>query len=630
MKGKLKVLLLVFLVLLTVLNSYAYTVGDVTVANQPEEKLGYYLKSQLDNNNGQKYNIIVCYDDVKEETIQNQLRQRGYNEEIFRSEQDFNEQISEEIAAEKGTHYTDADLHNYKKEKARKYKQERKNIIKSETKKINDKVYDKLMKKYDKDITYKSEYMPLTQMYTDINTIKELAKSEYVKEIIYIDDSEMVAPTPEHTNTMTAVNLNYNNIKTQYDGTGIKVAVIDSKYCDTNYIMLKNKGDKLNLVRCSKDTISTPSSTDLHSTLVTSLICGNETTHNKKQYVGIAPNCTMYSIPLLSREWLSSALDLLVSLDIDVANISLETKHTGNMIYTEHDKIIDKYTYVYKFTVVKSAGNYGGNTNYESTITSPGLSYNAITVGNVNTKSTSANGKYNMCATSSWNQLPNHCNKPDVVAPGTDISMPQYSLPSGTSWSAPIVTGAVALLLDARPYFITEPFAIKSELMVYANSDIINDEPRDAIYSPLIKEKSGAGLIDIYNTVKRTYQNRTFVHCPKKTSSFTGTQEIYTTNVTIPANKTFKAAISWVQPFNGSADNSATSIPIYNLDLKLVDAETGTILANSSSLYNNVELISYTPYEQRVCKVVITLKDFVKPANFSSYPLYYGYSAIIK
>lgn len=103
--------------------------------------------------------------------------------------------------------------------------------------------------------------------------------------------------------------------------------------------------------------------------------------------------------------------------------------------------------------------------------------------------------------------------KPDLVAPGQDIySATEKTTPnnelwdpsgftsnSGTSFSAPHVTGAVALLLQKHSTWT--PGIIKSVLMDTAGSDVYTSADKSA--APPIME-SGAGLLDIGKAVAST------------------------------------------------------------------------------------------------------------------------------
>jgi len=102
----------------------------------------------------------------------------------------------------------------------------------------------------------------------------------------------------------------------------------------------------------------------------------------------------------------------------------------------------------------------------------------------------------------SWDEL-----KPDVIAPGTDISSVQhaasgpiggtvladdsYTEMSGTSMSTPVVAGLCALILEANPHF--EPADVKSALQ--NNSEFVVDEI-ESINGQSWNASEGFGRVD--------------------------------------------------------------------------------------------------------------------------------------
>ncbi len=144
--------------------------------------------------------------------------------------------------------------------------------------------------------------------------------------------------------------------------------------------------------------------------------------------------------------------------------------------------------------VVASAGNYGstpdGKLVYGS-VTSPGISPYAITVGALRTQGTEDPSDDEVAPWSSKGPtLVDHIVKPDLVAPGSKIvstavkgttlvnqfpdrlvdgpGARDYFSMSGTSMSAAVVSGAVALLLDGSPTL--SPMHVKLTLQASSTS----------------------------------------------------------------------------------------------------------------------------------------------------------------
>lgn len=110
---------------------------------------------------------------------------------------------------------------------------------------------------------------------------------------------------------------------------------------------------------------------------------------------------------------------------------------------------------------VFTAGNNGPR---DETINVPGACPNALTVGAVD--QFDRNPRFSSSGPTSWKTI--KTIKPDVVAPGVDVKSAnqfgRYENMSGTSMAAPHVSGAMALIIQAKPELTVEE-AIKSLIM---------------------------------------------------------------------------------------------------------------------------------------------------------------------
>jgi serine protease AprX len=157
--------------------------------------------------------------------------------------------------------------------------------------------------------------------------------------------------------------------------------------------------------------------------------------------------------------------------------------------------------------VVVSVGN-NGTGDGPVTIYPPANDPFVITVGATEDKGTSSLGDDNLAIFSAYGVTEDGFAKPDLVAPGRNIVAPladkattvytehplhrvgdDYFRMSGTSMSAPVVTGAVALLLQDEPGL--NPDQVKFRLMATTNQ---SDWYFDAA-------QAGAGYLDVYAAV---------------------------------------------------------------------------------------------------------------------------------
>ena len=220
-----------------------------------------------------------------------------------------------------------------------------------------------------------------------------------------------------------------------------------------------------------------------HGTHVAGLIASKSTA-----YPGIAPKARLVSLKVLDAHGVAltrtviDAIEFAIAnraaLGIDVINLSL-----GHPILepAATDPLVQAVEAAVRagIVVVVAAGNVGHQHRRRAIpgyagILSPGNAPSAITVGAVDTKNTSdASGRHDSAATAravrrGTTRLP----KPDVVAPGQNLvsdaapgstlflelpdhqvadksGPPRYFRLSGTSMSAAVTTGVVALMIEA-------------------------------------------------------------------------------------------------------------------------------------------------------------------------------------
>ncbi len=303
-----------------------------------------------------------------------------------------------------------------------------------------------------------------------------------------------------------------------WDGTGIGIAVIDSGVNAVADLGVPGSKNSSRIVYSQNFDPSNTVTSDLygHGTHVAGIIAGNGTSSSCSNcdvlFRGIAPNANIINLRALDQN--GSATDSTVIAAIqqaialkDTYNIRVINLSLGRGIFESYttDPLCQAVEQAWNagIVVVTAAGNYGrdnssGNQGY-GTITSPANDPYVITVGAMKTMDTATRADDLIASYSSKGPtMLDHVVKPDLVAPGNliisslastndtlyasyplnlvgvadytksntvNISSTYYRL-SGTSMAAPMVSGAVALLLQQNP--LLTPDQVKARLMLTA------------------------------------------------------------------------------------------------------------------------------------------------------------------
>lgn len=238
-----------------------------------------------------------------------------------------------------------------------------------------------------------------------------------------------------------------------------------------------------------------------HGTHVCGIICGSGELSDGR-YQGVAPHTMLVVGKVLDAKGDGTAEDMLEGLKwvlsikdkykIRIVNISVGI---GNLKNVKKEKALSRQIdelWDNGIIVVCAAGNKGPRNGSVSAV---GKSRKVITVGCHDGKYCLDNPK--RCETySGRGEVNSSVRKPDIVAPGTDILscdadfykingayQNAYTIKSGTSMATPIVTGAIARLLEKYPQMTNEE--VKQKL-TYTATDL--GEPWN---------KQGWGMINV-------------------------------------------------------------------------------------------------------------------------------------
>jgi serine protease AprX len=265
-------------------------------------------------------------------------------------------------------------------------------------------------------------------------------------------------------------------------GKGVGVAVIDSGI-NGDMPDFKNADGSS---RVTANVIASPGATrpgdDLgHGTHVAGIIAGNSFNRDaadpaRGAYVGIAPEANVIAVKTADDAGDSTVLDVITALqfvvdhrddlNIRVVNLSVSSDTPASYLNDPLDAAVE-FAWHSGIVVVAAAGNRGDAA--DAVQYAPGNDPYAISVGATDEVDTLDPGDDTTAAFSSRGVTQDGAAKPEVLAPGARIVAPlamgsafqtlcpqcviggAYLRIGGTSMAAPVVAGAAALLLQARP-----------------------------------------------------------------------------------------------------------------------------------------------------------------------------------
>ena len=254
-----------------------------------------------------------------------------------------------------------------------------------------------------------------------------------------------------------------------YTGAGVGIAIVDS-----GAVQRKDFGTRLVQVRLPTQDGTAIDDTVGHGSAVAGIAAGDSPDGS---YVGVAPGATVYAVNVARADGVYTS-DVVAGLtwvlhhaqedNIRVVNLSLTQLQPSDYTQSTLDTAVE-LLWKNGVVVVVSAGNLGAG----SELYAPANDPFAITVGASDSADTLATADDTLASFSSYGQTSSGFSKPDIVAPGrhivttipgnsalariapaaniVDPSADGYIRINGTSFSAPQVTGAVALLLQQYP-----------------------------------------------------------------------------------------------------------------------------------------------------------------------------------
>jgi len=304
-------------------------------------------------------------------------------------------------------------------------------------------------------------------------------------------------------------------------GQGLTIAVIDSGVSEDADFGASEQGNfGSHIVRRMSFNTNSQTVNDVygHGTHVAGIIGGNGA-GSSGAFQGVAPQVNLIGLKISDEsgmayesdtvEAMQWVLDNKAAYNIRVVNLSINS--TVEQSY--HTSPLDAATEILWFNgivVVVSAGNKGPSGTYNTANAAPANDPFVITVGASDEKATTKLNDDSIASYSAYGVTVDGFSKPDIIAPGTSIysvlsrnsswgtQYPgrlayngEYFRLSGTSMAAPMVAGAVALLLQDEPNLT--PDQVKYRLLNAGNtiSGSSSDPRRSYPYLNVYKAVTG-------------------------------------------------------------------------------------------------------------------------------------------
>lgn len=335
--------------------------------------------------------------------------------------------------------------------------------------------------------------------------VSMLAKLAQDPNIAYITPDRPVSLTATNDDYTAAVEADVAAAQFALDGTGVGVAIIDSGVADHGDLHDASGASRVVYSQSFVAGDTTTSDKFGHGTHVAGLIGGtgaNSGTGNGylAKYAGVAPNVNIISLRVLDSNGLGTDSQVIAAIQQAIAlqstyNIRVINMSLGRPVYESYtlDPVCQAVESAWQagIVVVVAAGNRGRDksmgTHGFATIGAPGNDPAVITVGATRTMATATRIDDAIASYSSKGPtLVDHLVKPDLVAPGNRlvslraagstldrnysqfevaplVGTPKYFRLSGTSMATPLVSGAVALMLQQNPSLT--PDQVKARLM---------------------------------------------------------------------------------------------------------------------------------------------------------------------
>ena len=466
-----------------------------------------------------------------------------------------------------------------------------------------------------------SQYAPMISAELTRAEIKTLAYNSCVQSIEYSPNTML---ENESNFSFTTIGADYTRDTLDYTGSGIKIGLLEAGGLPDKDLPYFDEDKIFYDPNVNQQTV------DYHAEQVAAIMVAQSKTINDITYKGIVPDAQLYATYANTTDELRSRTEWLLSQGVHVINMSAGADVENSNTYGSDEKWFDHIAFNHSVHFVKSAGNNNSN------ITSPGMAYNILTVGAINDNDSTEyedDSRYyqqygNITRGSSYIEAEGLTNKPDLVAPGVDIT-DATGTKTGTSIAAPHVTAVVAQLCQRKPELKLLQDAVKAILTAsVSHSDIrYNTMDGDAMRNQVNDNynQCGAGVVNARSACS-TIINSRYASGSFAANSGDGTQVKYTFEVT-NTNRNVRVALSWLKcsVFAEGEDHESgdlTTGTLADLNLYIYDSEGKVVYQSkdveSNKRYVNTEIVEFKPTRTGTHRI------YVRQSTQSNKRVYYG------
>lgn len=491
------------------------------------------------------------------------------------------------------------------------------------------------------EILYTCQYAPNIDMTLTKEQIYNIAASDDVEAVYYIPSNAAGGLLPEPDIDQIDIQLQEDALSAdaeiptvwqkitgiEYmrdvlgkDGTGIKIGQIEHGVLDLTFSCFGDavENQKIHIINGRAAS---------HASYDASIMIGK--TDN---YTGAVPNAELYAAvadndnPSLFK----SSIESMVSEGVNVINASayFEYRVVDKKVdyysneYTDVSKWLDHISLDHKVTFVLSSGN-----TYKDKVLSGSMAYNTVTVGNLNDNQTEKLSDDKIETSSAYCADESKPYKPDLLAPGSCVTtaLAPNMTGGGTSAAAPVVTSAVAQLMQAQPYLKTNPELVKALLL--CGTTHMSQYSFEDSDTPAMTRQGGAGMLNVYNSFTALSSSS----YPKYATGSLEHGEMGPITKNLLVSKTHEPlviALTWTKTtsFNSISDHytidnlGAASLSFLKLE---VTTPRGTVFS-SFNVTGNVQRVSIPPWEA----VSGTYRIRVSRNGPSGHTTYYAITAL--